>query len=193
MLPYYITVKTTMLLLGFYNQQPLSSREAKAGNWQTQDYQTELQGDQTRPDQMSLGGNIFQNKTTKLSSAMLAVERLVDYLDTPQPPHDDLFALSWVGVKQYQSAANGICSTGTSSSLSSLPQFFSLSCESKSSEDERSGILDMSGVVRHWWVIINVLALSQLHDGASLDSGSTTNHRINATGCFFFTGTPLKS
>ena len=94
MLLYYVTVKSTMLLLGFYNQQPLSSREAKAGNWQTQDYQTELQGDQTRPDQMSLGGNIFQNKTTKLSSAMLAVERLVDYLDTPQPPHDDLFALS---------------------------------------------------------------------------------------------------
>ena len=195
LLLYYVTVKSTMLLLGFYNQQPLSSREAKAGNWQTQDYQTELQGDQTRPDQMSLGGNIFQNKTTKLSSAMLAVERLVDYLDTPQPPHDDLFALSWVGVKQYQSAANGICSTGTSSSLSSLPQFFSLSCESKSSEDERSGILDMSGVVRHWWVIINVLALSQLHDGASLDSGSTTNHRINTTSyrVFFLTSTPLKS
>ena len=50
LLLYYVTVKSTMLLLGFYNQQPLSSREAKAGNWQTQDYQTELQGDQTRPD-----------------------------------------------------------------------------------------------------------------------------------------------
>ena len=42
-----------MLLLGFYNQQPLSSREAKAGNWETRlpDHAQELQPDQTRPDQ----------------------------------------------------------------------------------------------------------------------------------------------
>ena len=35
LLLYYVTVKSTMLLLGFYNQQPLSGGEARAGNHQT--------------------------------------------------------------------------------------------------------------------------------------------------------------